>query len=61
MPSDKVCKTIHQYNKAPLPPEDMKKLEEIAADYKKVKRYVYQRYSGIGSPSYIPAIPSRTR
>ena len=22
MPSDKVCKTIHQYNKAPLPPED---------------------------------------
>ncbi len=51
MPSDKVCKTIHQYNKAPLPPEDMKKLEEIAADYKKVKRYVYQRYSGIGSLS----------
>ena len=51
MPSDKVCRTIHQYNKAPLAPEDMKKLEEIAADYGKVKRYVYQRYSGISSLS----------
>ena len=51
MPPDKVCKTIHQYNKAPLAPEDMKKLEAIAADYQKVKRYVHQRYSGIGSLS----------
>lgn len=51
MPSDRVCRTIHQYNKAPLAPEDMKKLEEIAADYGKVKRYVCQRYSGISSLS----------
>ena len=44
MPSDKVCKTVHQYSKTPLCAEDMKKLQEIAADYGKVKRYVYQRY-----------------
>lgn len=51
MPSDKVCKTVHQYSKTPLCAEDMKKLQEIAADYGKVKRYVYQRYSGIGGLS----------
>lgn len=48
MPPDKVCKTVHQYSKCPLCAEDMKKLQEIAADYQKVKRYVYQKYSGIG-------------
>ncbi len=48
MPPDKVCKTIHQYSKHPLCTEDMKKLQEIAADYGKVKRYVYQKYNGIG-------------
>ena len=51
MLSEKVCKTIHQYSKGPLCAEDMKKLQEIAADYSKVKRYVYQRYSGIGGLS----------
>lgn len=47
--SDKICKTIHQYNKEPLSPEDMGKLQEIADDYCKVKNYVYQRYGGIRS------------
>lgn len=49
MPSEVVCKTIRQYNKAPISEEDMRKLLEIAADYNRVKNYVYQRYGGIGS------------
>ncbi len=49
MQTNKICKTIHQYNKKPLPPEDMYKLQEIAEDYRTVKNYVYQRYSGIRS------------
>lgn len=44
-----VCKTIHQYNKEPISMEDMKKLKEIAEDYRRVKNYVYTRYGGIGS------------
>lgn len=51
MSSDKVCKTVRQYSKSPLCAEDMKKLQEIAVDYGKVKRYVYQRYSGLGGLS----------
>lgn len=50
---DKICKTIHQYNKEPLPKEDMQKLLEIAEDYKTVKNYVYDRFGGIGSLSKI--------
>lgn len=34
-----------------MPCEDMKKLQEIAEDYRKVKNYVYARYGGIGSLS----------
>lgn len=49
MPSDAIFKTIYQYNKAPISDEDMKKLAELAADYGKVKNYVYQRYGGIRS------------
>ena len=49
MPSDTVCKTIHQYNQVPIPEEDMRKLQEIAEDYCKVKNYVYTRYGGKGS------------
>lgn len=49
MASDKICKTVHQYNKKPISSADMKKLQEIAKDYSKVKNYVYQRYGGIGS------------
>ncbi len=46
---DKVCKTVHQYNKIPLADIDMKKLQEIAEDYCKVKNYVYMRFGGVGS------------
>ncbi len=51
MPQDTLCKTIHQYNKVPVPKADMEKLLEIAQDYQKVKNYVYQRYSGPSSLS----------
>lgn len=51
MPSQTVCKTVRQYNKEPLSPEDMGKLTEIARDYCRVKNYVYARYGGIGSLS----------
>lgn len=53
MPSDKICKTVHQYNKTPVSQEDMQKLLDIAKDYQKVKNYVYGRYGGIGSLSKI--------
>lgn len=49
MQPDKICKTVHQYNKTPVPEEDMQKLLDIAQDYQKVKNYVYARYGGIGS------------
>lgn len=49
MLSGTVCKTVHQYNKTPLSDEEMKKLQEIAQDYRKVKDYVYERYGGISS------------
>lgn len=45
------CRTVHQYNKEPIPETDMKKLQEIAEDYRRVKNYVYTRYGGIGSLS----------
>lgn len=51
MPPDKVCKTVCQYNKKPIPAGDMEKLREIGEDYGKVKRQVYQRYGGIGGLS----------
>ena len=51
MPSEKICKTIHQYNKEPVSAEDMQKLLEVAGDYKKVKNYVYTRFGGIASLS----------
>lgn len=47
MPADTICKTVHQYNKNPVSVEDMKKLQEIAEDYCKVKNYVYARFGGI--------------
>ena len=49
MPQGTICKTVHQYNKEPVPEEDMKKLVEIAKDYGEVKNYVYQRYGSIKS------------
>lgn len=51
MPSEKICKTIHQHNKEPIAAADMQKLVEIARDYKKVKNYVYTRFGGIASLS----------
>ncbi len=55
MITDKICKTIHQYNAEPLPREDMQKLLEIAEDYGRIKNYVYQRYGGIkGLPKLYP-------
>ena len=53
MPAEKVCRTVRQYNKSPVPAEDMRKLQEIAEDYDRVKDYVCQRYGGIGSLSKI--------
>ncbi|MEH2951316.1 zinc ribbon domain-containing protein [Sporofaciens sp. JLR.KK001] len=50
---DRVCKTIHQYNREPIKEADMEKLQEIAEDYRKVKNYVYSRYGGIASLSKI--------
>ncbi len=49
MPSETICKTVRQYSRFPIPPEDMSRLVEIGADYHKVKNYVYDRYGGIGS------------
>ena len=53
MPSDKICKTVRQFNKEPVSKEDMEKLQEIAVDYRKVKNYVYDHFGGIGSLSKI--------
>lgn len=49
MPREKLCKTVHQYNKDPLPAADMEKLQKIGEDQQRVKAYVYDRYGGIGS------------
>ena len=43
-----VYRTVRQYSKS-LPNETMEFLKGIAADYAKVKVYVFRRYSGIGS------------
>lgn len=47
--TETICKTVCQYNKGTISSDDMKKLQEIAEDYCKVKNYVYTRYSGKGS------------
>lgn len=49
MQQNTVCKTVHQYNREPVPKEDMRRLQEIAKDYSAVKNYVYQRYGGVRS------------
>ncbi len=43
-----ITKTVWQYSE-PLPTETMEFLRGIALDYSKVKKYIYHRYSGIGS------------
>lgn len=55
MPSSTICKTVRQYNSEPISETDMRKLQEIAKDYRAVKNYVYQRYGGIkGLPKIYP-------
>ncbi len=49
MPPGTICKTVRQYNSEPLSESDMRRLQEIARDYRAVKNYVYQRYGGIKS------------
>lgn len=49
MSPEKICKTVHQYNQSPITEDDMRKLLDIAKDYRKVKNYVYIRFGGIGS------------
>lgn len=49
MAQETVFKTVHQYNRGLILKADMEKLEDIAKDYRYVKNYVYQRYSGIYS------------
>lgn len=44
-----VLKTVRQYSKSPVSDSDMRKLLDIAADYRTVKNYVYQRYGSISS------------
>lgn len=51
MSADTICKTIHQYNRELVSAQDMRKLQEIAEDYSRVKNYVYDRFGGIGSLS----------
>ena len=53
MNQKKLCKTVCQHNREPVSADDMKKLQEVAEDYRTVKNYIYQRYGGIGSLSKI--------
>lgn len=53
MPPETICKTVRQHNKELVSAEDMKKLQEIAEDYSRVKNYVYARYGGIAGLSKI--------
>ena len=46
MPPETICKTVRQYSSGRIPEQDMKKLQEISEDYRKVKNYVYARYGG---------------
>ena len=49
MPTEEICKVIHQYNKYPISIEDMEKLQDIAKDVCSVKNYVHERYGGVKS------------
>lgn len=53
MPSETICKIVHQYNKESVSKGDMEKLQEIARDYRRVKNYIYQCYGGVKSLSKI--------
>ncbi|MCI8466453.1 MAG: transposase [Lachnospiraceae bacterium] len=47
MTPDSICKIVCQYNRFPVPKEDMDRLLEIAENCRQVKDYVYQRYGSI--------------
>ncbi len=47
MPQEYIIKTVSQYNKTPIPKQDMRLLSEIAKDYQTVKNVIFERYSGI--------------
>lgn len=53
MAKETIFKTVYQYNKLPISPQDMVRLQEIAEDCCKVRNYVYDRYGGIGGLSKI--------
>ena len=53
LPAATICRTVRQYSRMPVPAENMRKLQEVAEDYRRVKNYVYARYGGIGSLSKI--------
>ncbi|MCI8292017.1 MAG: transposase [Hespellia sp.] len=53
MPSNRMYKTVHQFNKEPISEEDMRKLLDVAEDYRTVKNYVYRCYGGIAGLSKI--------
>ncbi len=46
---DTIYKTVYQYNQALICPADMERLQMIARDYREVRNYVYDHYSGIKS------------
>lgn len=53
--SHTVCRTVHQYSRGTVSDADMKKLQEVAEDYRRVKNLVYARYGGIaGLPKLYP-------
>lgn len=51
MPQSTVCRTVRQYCSRAVSAEDMRKLQEIAQDYCRVKNYVYARYGSVASLS----------
>ena len=53
MPQEAIYKTVYQYNKFPVPAEDMERLQTIARDCCEVKNRVYERYGGIHGLSKI--------
>ncbi len=62
MAQETVFKTVHQYSSELIPEADMKKLLEIAEDYRTVKNHVYRQFGGIYSlPKYILVILCRMK
>lgn len=62
MQTEKICKTIHQYNRESVSKKDMEKLLEIASNYRQVK-IMFMSGMAVSEvfQSYIPAILCRTK